>query len=114
MGDKISVSWEPLTPEQAWGFVTSYTISYSKEGGGSQKRQASEKSVPGNESSTIIEGLDPNQDYAVSVRADTKAGAGKVSEPASTKGVKFTFFIVVESVESISREGSRRRALKTG
>ena len=87
-GTKISVSWEPLTPEQAWGFVTSYTISYSKEGE-SQKRQTSEKTVPGTKNSTIIEGLDPNQDYSVSVRADTKAGAGKVSEPASTKGTRF-------------------------
>ena len=87
-GTKISVSWEPLTPEQAWGFVTSYTISYSKEGE-SRKRQTSEKTVPGNKNSTIIEGLDPNQDYSVSVRADTKAGAGKVSELTSTKGTRF-------------------------
>ena len=86
-GTKISVSWDPLTPEQAWGFVTSYTISYTKEGE-PQKRQTSEKTVPGSESSTVIEDLDPNQDYSVSVRGDTKAGAGKVSEPASTKGIR--------------------------
>lgn len=86
MGSKMSVSWDPLTPEQAMGFVTSYTITYAKEGG-SRKRQILEKVVPGTENSTVIEGLDPNQDYSVSVRADTKAGVGKVSEPASSKGI---------------------------
>ena len=100
MGSKMSVSWDPLTPEQAWGFVTSYTIAYAKESG-SQKRQILEKTVPGTENSTVIEGLDPNQDYSVSIRADTKAGGGKVSEPTSSKGTRFKFLIVLELVESI-------------
>ena len=90
IGTTLSVSWDRLTPEQAFGFVTSYTISYSKEGGESQKkRQILEKTVPGTENSTVIGDLDPNQDYSVYVRADTKAGAGKVSEPTSTKGTRF-------------------------
>ena len=93
-GTKISVSWDPLTPEQAWGFVTNYTISYTKEGE-PQKRQTSEKTVPGTDNSTVIEGLDPNQDYSVSVRGDTKAGVGKMSEPASTKGTRFTNFQII-------------------
>ena len=79
MGSKMSVSWDPLTPEQARGFVTSYTIAYAKEGG-SRKRQILEKVVPGTENSTVIEGLDPNQDYSVSIRANTKAGGVKVSD----------------------------------
>ena len=85
-GTKIKVSWEPLTPEEARGFVTSYTIAYTKEGE-LRKRQMSEKIVPGTQNSTIIEGLDPNQDYSVSVQASTKAGVGKISEPTSTKGI---------------------------
>lgn len=75
-----------MTPEQAWGVVTNYTVSYKKESDKSQKRQTLEKVVPGTESSIIIEDLDPNHEYSVSVRADTKAGSGKVSKPVSTQG----------------------------
>ena len=82
---KLNVSWDRLTPEEAWGFVTNYIVSYKKEQSESQKRQTSEKIVPGTESSTIIEDLDPNQEYSVSVRADTEVGMGKISEPVSTK-----------------------------
>ena len=85
-GTKIRVSWDPLTPEQAWGFVTNYTVSYKKKSDKSRKRQTLEKIVPGNESSTIIEGLDPNHEYSVSVRAGTNAGNGKVSESVSIQG----------------------------
>ena len=80
-GAKLRVSWDLLTPEEARGFVTDYIVSYRSE---SRKRQTSEKIVPGTESSTIIEGLDPNQEYSVVVRADTKAGKGETSEPVST------------------------------
>ena len=82
---KIRVLWDPLTPEEAWGFVVSYTVSYGKR---SQKRQIFEKSVviSGTESSAIIENLAPNQEYSVSVRASTKAGLGKDSEPTNFVG----------------------------
>ncbi len=89
-GTKIRVSWDPLTPEQAWGFVTIYTVSYKKKSEESRKRQTLDKIVPGNESSTIIQDLDPNHEYTVSVRAGTKAGNGKVSESVSIQGIKIT------------------------
>ena len=95
-GTKIRVSWDPLTPEEAWGFVTSYAVSYKKDGE-SRKRQTMEKTVPGTESSTIIEGLDPNQDYFVSVRANTKAGMGNLSKPTSIKGMS-------KSVKTVAKQ----------
>ena len=86
-GTKMRVSWDPLTPEQAWGFVTNYTVSYyRKKSEERRKRQTLVKIIPGTDSSTIIEDLNPNYEYSVSVRADTKAGSGKASEPLSLQG----------------------------
>ena len=85
-GTKLRISWDPLTPEQARGFITNYTVSYRKKSEESRKRQILEKIVHSNENSTIIEDLDPNQEYSVSVRADTVAGSGKLSEPVSIQG----------------------------
>ena len=85
-GTRMRVSWDPLTPEQAWGFVTNYTVSYRKKSEERRKRQTLVKIIPGTDSSTIIEDLNPNHEYSVSVRADTKAGSGKPSESLSIQG----------------------------
>ena len=84
-GTKIEVTWDLLTPEEAFGFVLSYIISYQKEDH-SRKRQIMHKTVPGTQNSVVIEDIDPNADYDVFVSASTKAGVGKQSEPSSTKG----------------------------
>lgn len=112
-GTKIRVSWDPLSPEQAWGFVTSYTVSYTKEGVSRRKRQTLDKAVPGRDTSTIIDGLDPSQDYSISVRADTKIGAGKPSEPISTKRKRFysvcssMIDLATSSAAPVSKNASR-------
>lgn len=84
-GTKLGVSWDLLTPEEAWGFVTSYTVSYTKED--ARKRQRMDKTVPGTQNSLVIEDVDPNSDYSVLVSASTTAGMGKESDPTSSKGV---------------------------
>lgn len=73
-----------MTPEDAWGFVVSYTVAYSKED--KRKRQGMEKTVPSTQNSIIIDDVDPTDDYTVVVWASTKTGMGKRSEATSTKG----------------------------
>ena len=82
----IEVSWDLMTPEDAWGFVVNYTVSYSK-GRILHKKQNIEKTVPGTENSLIIEDVDPNDDFFIVVWASTKAGKGEVSEPITTIGM---------------------------
>ena len=77
----INVSWTLLTLEEARGFVTSYTVSYSK-GEGQGRRPVEELVVPGGEqSSAVIGGLDIGSSYLLSVSAGTSAGSGQMSEP---------------------------------
>lgn len=91
-GTKIAVTWDLLTPEQAWGFVANYTVSYQMHKEGKvNKRQIIEKTVPGTQNSLVIEDIDPKEEYTVVVWASTKTGMGKHSEPAST--TKSTFIV---------------------
>ena len=83
-GTKLGVSWDFMSPEDAWGFVVSYTVSYSKDN--ECKRQGMEKTIPGTQNSIIIEDVDPRNDYSVVVWASTKTGMGKQSEATLTKG----------------------------
>ena len=85
-GDKMTVSWDIMTPEEAWGFIISYTVSYKKAEDESGKRQSMEKTASSTDSTLPIEDLDPGQDYIVTMWANTRAGMGKQSEPISTKG----------------------------
>ena len=79
---KLTVTWDLLTPEEAWGFVTSYTVSYKKAiGSGSDV----EMSVTGTKNTLQIGDLDPNQDYIIVMWANTSAGMGQQSKPLSTK-----------------------------
>ena len=80
-GKAIEVSWQLLTPEEAWGFVKNYTISYRKE----SEPEGNEIIVPGTDSSVMITGVDPNHHYMVVIWASTKAGTGKQSNPISTR-----------------------------
>ena len=78
----ITVSWIPLNLVEAQGFIGSYTVYYDLVT--SRKRQPSGgmKTVPGNESTTTIDGLE-NTDYNVRVVANTVVGEGPVSEPVT-------------------------------
>ena len=81
---KLTVTWDALTPEEAWGFVTYYTVSYKKPTA-SDTGLGMEISVLGIKTSLQIEGLDPNQDYIIVMWANTTAGMGEQSKPISTK-----------------------------
>lgn len=79
--DKLLVTWESLTPEQAWGFVTNYTVSYGK----GAESETTEKTVDATTNALTIEDIDPSQDYIIVMWANTSAGMGQRSAPI-TKG----------------------------
>jgi fibronectin type 3 domain-containing protein len=81
-GTKLTVTWDALTPEEAWGFVTYYTVSYKKP---TDFDTGMEMSVSSTKNSLQIEGLDPNQDYVIVMWANTTTGMGQQSKPISTK-----------------------------
>ena len=77
----ISVSWTPLTLTEARGRLTGYVITLSPVPL-SRKRHASEtvmRTVLPSESSVTIGGLDPTQQYIVTVAGSTSAGNGEMS-----------------------------------
>lgn len=74
-----------MTPEEAQGFVISYTVSYKKEE--LQSDEGLEKTVPGNRNSLFIDDLDSNQGYIIVMWANTTAGMGQSSKPISTKSM---------------------------
>ena len=74
----MNVSWSYIPLSEAKGFILSYNVLYKRiadEG----KRETSIVSVPGNESSILIESLNPSDSYQVFVGATTSAGDGQYS-----------------------------------
>ena len=76
----VSVSWTPLTITEARGRLTGYVITLTPVSL-SRKRQASVvmRTVLPSESSVTIGGLDPTQQYTVTVAGSTSAGNGNMS-----------------------------------
>lgn len=88
---ELKVSWSPLSLEEARGFITSYSVSYSSDDG--QRRrdvEAGTVSVPGDQSSVSLTGLDSDRRYSISVAAATAAGGGVLSDPMSPPGQYYT------------------------
>ena len=75
------VMWKSLSPSEARGFVTQYRVSHWQVASGSLS--ALTQAVPGRENSTIIIGLEPGKNYAVTVSASTSVGDGLDSNPLS-------------------------------
>ena len=86
----MDVSWVPLTLEEARGFITGYTVTYTAEEDEERRRQLSKRDHDGgsetvseDQSSVTISGLDPDTQYSVSVAAETAVGRGVVSVPVT-------------------------------
>ena len=75
------VTWQPLSLAEARGFVTQYRVSYWQVASGSLS--ALTQAVLGRENSTVIIGLEPGKNYAVTVSASTSVGDGIDSNPLS-------------------------------
>ena len=77
----VSVSWTPLTLTEARGMLTGYVITLSPVSL-SRKIHASEtvtRTILPSESSVTIGGLDPTQQYIVTVAGSTSVGNGAMS-----------------------------------
>ena len=85
---ELKVSWEPLTLEQARGFITAYLVSYSSEEDERRKRSHDSErvSVPGEETSVTLMDLDSKQKYSISVAAETAEGQGVPSVEINAPG----------------------------
>ena len=87
---KLRVSWDLMTPDEAQGFVVSYTVSYKKEELLSD--EGLQKTVPEDRNSLFIDDLDSNQGYSIVMWANTTAGMGEPSKPISTKSMSHIKF----------------------
>ena len=86
----MNVTWMPISLEEARGFITNYTVTYgpAPSTGGPQKRDHDQSSVTVKSAPAVIGGLSPNVVYSVTVRANTAAGMGVVSEPTTVSGIR--------------------------
>ena len=84
----MNVTWMPISLEEARGVITNYTVTYepAPSTGGPQKRDHDRSSVAVKGTMAVISGLSPNLAYSVTVRANTAAGMGVVSEPTTVSG----------------------------
>ncbi len=98
-GTVIRVEWVPLTLVQARGFIQFYVVSY--EPNSNRKRQGGGAStsgsvmVPGNQSTAVLDGLDPNLEYRITMAALNGAGTGIQSDPIISKG-KYTLILATK------------------
>ena len=83
---KLTVTWDLLTPEEAWGNVTSYTVSYKKA---TEPGNGKEKTVSDTDNSLQIGDLEPDENYIIVMWANTTAGMGQNSKAleVSTKSM---------------------------
>ena len=97
------VSWIPLTLSEARGFITSYTVFYSSQVNRRKRQEPNtiQKTVSGDVSQTTIDGLDPNTAFDVQILANTKAGAGVLSEGISAPVLPDTG-IDISFIQSVS------------
>ena len=76
-GDKVNVSWEPLSLEKARGFVTSYTVTIEPEFKVQlNRRQEPGTVVPGDRNWVVLDNIDQNLAYSIFIAAYTSAGMG--------------------------------------
>ena len=81
-GSTIVVSWNPLSPVEARGFVRYYLVTWTPS---SSKARGSPGSanLTANATMFLITGLDPMVSYTISVSAGTSAGVGAASNTST-------------------------------
>lgn len=82
----LLISWNPPDPDKCNGALTSYTLAYGEANGSLPPRLVS---VPAEENSYTVIGLNPDTAYHVRMRAHTKAGAGPFGPQALYRTVAF-------------------------
>lgn len=82
---EMNVSWVPLTIVEARGFLLPYIIFYTRANGSSNgSQEESMTSVPANQSNTVIDGLEAEVEYDVSVFGQTNTGLSICEETGYT------------------------------
>ena len=82
---EIIVTWQPLTEKESNGIITAYLVKYriiASEDIGRVRRDSNDliSITETNDTTEILQGLNPQLEYAISVGAETEAGAGNFSE----------------------------------
>ncbi|XP_024942051.1 protogenin isoform X2 [Cephus cinctus] len=77
-GSKVRIAWKE--PEKLNGVIKNYSVAYTMNLSDSSLTWGN-VTVPGNKTSTSLPGLIPGKRYFVMVKAATKAGYGKSSDP---------------------------------
>ena len=77
----MAITWELPTLVESRGFIVSITITYAPimESARRRKRQAVSVGIPGNSTSAVSGGLNPDLQYSVTVSTSTIAGTGPES-----------------------------------
>ena len=86
----MTVTWVPLSFEEAQGFVTGYDISFQPSSG--VQGQVQSVRAPGGGSEFTIAGLDGTVNYTVSVAAVTATGSGPNSSSVTSTGTYVTLY----------------------
>ena len=104
---EMEVSWTSLTLEEARGFPTGYTVTYTSAAPGdpARRRRRDEESgmetVSADQTSVTLTGLDSERQYSVSVAASTSAGTGTSSNPIMSPSESTTIhFFTVKTCSS--------------
>ena len=101
-GRFMMVMWERPNPVESRGIITHFQVDFSEANGDSNRRKRQKIcqtgdcalapgdtggccSVPPDQTSVIIIGLDPSQAYTVTVSAGNGAGQGEKSEPVAAQ-----------------------------
>ena len=85
-GTHMIVAWDPITLEEARGFVTAYKIYYAAQKDAGRRKRATESVSITEGTTTIIGGLDIVFGYSVTISAETRAGRGVMSGPVIAEG----------------------------
>ena len=77
-GTHMNVSWDRIPITQSNGFITSYTIAYTRVVTDT-KRQSGSVTVSADLNSAVVGGLDSSAEYSISVSGATAGGIGEAS-----------------------------------
>ena len=73
--NRMNVTWNALSLTDARGFIDHYTVSYES----TKTREVSLIHIPANTTYTVIDGLDPELNYVITVSAYTSEGGGPLA-----------------------------------
>ena len=98
VGDELTVVWSPAAANGRQ--ITAYTVVATPVDAAGGSSATVELIVGGNETTTILEGLDEDADYTITIRATNLRGQGEIASTAAPSVVPMAF--VPENASSIT------------